>query len=451
MSNYLPLTAPPNCLLCAQFIQVGKLVVHRGMIPLSELYRTCFPSKSYTSYSARSTVLRHLPLACVRIGSIECGTSSVLVMKYNSGMDFGVIQRYFSSQPSQASVQSMTKKELKRILTFAQSRREKETIMYTAIKASGLSLTAARKRFGFKNLPSRMDAVDQAIHKAESICLAIDDLSRCRERAILQAHGILMEDSDSSFDSDSEDSTEVTEEHFPSLPSTAELVSSFQEAKCNWFDFVERIPFPETPQLSMYLRGLLSPCLNEKETRMLEQSYNAYVDFVQELKEREVDALNGLIVPDAAEIDADKLADVSDVTSSMVRDIIIQQRRSIDRHNRYLKAKKLSESNFLSKKKSDRQSTIVNQYPDIGNVIEKFVEDHNVGADHWRRTGVLTFDGNTKVGKKVTFSNIQAHLQEVYKRKFSYGTVVQLCVARNRRRRSAANYRGVAKVTCRRA
>ena len=54
---------------------------------------------------------------------------------------------------------------------------------------------------------------------------------------------------------------------------------------------------------------------------MLEQSYNAYVydrDFVQELKERKVDALNGLIVPDAAEIDAAKLADVSDVKSSMV-------------------------------------------------------------------------------------------------------------------------------------
>ena len=55
------------------------------------------------------------------------------------------------------------------------------------------------------------------------------------------------------------------------------------------------------------------------------------------------------------------------------------------------------------------------------------------------------------MGKKVTFKNTQSHLQEVYKRKFSYGTVVQLCVARNRHRRSAANYRGIAKVTCRRA
>ncbi len=34
---------------------------------------------------------------------------------------------------------------------------------------------------------------------------------------------------------------------------------------------------------------------------------------------------------------------------------------------------------------------------------------------------------------------------------FAYGTVVQLCVAQNRRRHSAARYKGVAKVTSRRA
>ena len=34
---------------------------------------------------------------------------------------------------------------------------------------------------------------------------------------------------------------------------------------------------------------------------------------------------------------------------------------------------------------------------------------------------------------------------------FSYGTVVQLCVAHNKHRRSAANYKGIAKVTTKRA
>ena len=53
--------------------------------------------------------------------------------------------------------------------------------------------------------------------------------------------------------------------------------------------------------------------------------------------------------------------------------------------------------------------------------------------------------------KKVTYSRIKEHLEEVYQRKFSYGTVVQLCVARNRRRASAKHYKGVAKVTSCRA
>ena len=39
----------------------------------------------------------------------------------------------------------------------------------------------------------------------------------------------------------------------------------------------------------------------------------------------------------------------------------------------------------------------------------------------------------------------------MYLRHFSYGTVVKLCVARNKRRRSAGNYKGVAKVTTRTA
>ena len=63
----------------------------------------------------------------------------------------------------------------------------------------------------------------------------------------------------------------------------------------------------------------------------------------------------------------------------------------------------------------------------------------------------MTFDGNTNLKQKVTFSRIKQHLETVYKRKFSFGSVVQLCVARNKRRRSANRYNGVAQVTRRRA
>ena len=94
---------------------------------------------------------------------------------------------------------------------------------------------------------------------------------------------------------------------------------------------------------------------------------------------------------------------------------------------------------------------IVKDYPEIGMEIEKFVKDCGVGADAWRRTGILTFDGNRKLQKKATFKRIKEHLEQVYQRTFAYGTVVQLCVARNKRRKSAERYQGLANVTQRRA
>lgn len=86
--------------------------------------------------------------------------------------------------------------------------------------------------------------------------------------------------------------------------------------------------------------------------------------------------------------------------------------------------------------------------PDIGEVMEKFVEERNIGADAWRRTGVLTFDGNTSVKEKVTYERLHQHLMSVYN---SYGTTVQLCVARNCRRKSAQRYKGVPKIMSSRA
>ena len=63
------------------------------------------------------------------------------------------------------------------------------------------------------------------------------------------------------------------------------------------------------------------------------------------------------------------------------------------------------------------------------------------------RTGVLTFDGNTSVKNKATYKRFKDHLEDRYGRIFSYGTVVELCVARNKRRKSSQKYKVVAKVT----
>lgn len=88
-------------------------------------------------------------------------------------------------------------------------------------------------------------------------------------------------------------------------------------------------------------------------------------------------------------------------------------------------SKNIAGQGFLSRKEVSH-ANILTSYPDIGEVIESFVQECSVGADSWRRTGLLTFDGNVKVNKKCTYKRIQEHLECYYGRKFSYGTVNRL-------------------------
>lgn len=167
--------------------------------------------------------------------------------------------------------------------------------------------------------------------------------------------------------------------------------------------------------------------------------------------ERNARALNRLIVSEIESDDPTSYVGLHDPFSEAGRSVILARRKAIQRRNRRLRAKKIAEQRFLSKKKSKRVSKILAECSDIGKVIEDFVSASNVGADAWRRTGVLTFDGNTRLPQKVTYERIRKHVQNVYKRKISYGTIVQLCVARNKRHLSSQRYKGVAKVTTRRA
>ena len=68
----------------------------------------------------------------------------------------------------------------------------------------------------------------------------------------------------------------------------------------------------------------------------------------------------------------------------------------------------------FSRKASKRATTLLQKLPDIGETIDTFVQNHQVGADAWRRTGVLTFDGNVKLKETVTFEKIRQHLQDTY-------------------------------------
>lgn len=162
------------------------------------------------------------------------------------------------------------------------------------------------------------------------------------------------------------------------------------------------------------------------------------------MQEREVRAWNGDIILESDSDDPDEYMLSFDNTrkNSLLQKKLAQVQRRAKRKSVDL----LSRQNLLGRKKGTRES-IAEKYPDIGKVIESFVKERSVGANAWRRTGVLTFDGNKPIKEKVTYERVCQHLQQVYKRTFGYGTVVQLCIARNRRRKSASRYKGVAHVT----
>ena len=70
-------------------------------------------------------------------------------------------------------------------------------------------------------------------------------------------------------------------------------------------------------------------------------------------------------------------------------------------------------------------SKLLQECPDIGEVIETYVQDRNVGADAWRRTGVLTLDGNVQLKETVTYERIRQHLVDVYKLERLFSSVWQ--------------------------
>ncbi len=84
----------------------------------------------------------------------------------------------------------MEKKELKALLTMAQSDGERELIRYSVVKTSGLSATGARKAYGLERMKERMRGVEDAIEEARLIRTAIDNLAKVQDKAVFLSMGI---------------------------------------------------------------------------------------------------------------------------------------------------------------------------------------------------------------------------------------------------------------------
>ena len=163
--------------------------------------------------------------------------------------------------------------------------------------------------------------------------------------------------------------------------------------------------------------------LSVEEERVIEQSRQAY------LLSQRLQSIGG---EDTGEEIVSE-SDVSEGQMLQVEDLLGERVRAIFN-------KKRSDVRRKGIREVKRVSQVLRDCPGISQAIEDFVKACGAGPDAWWRTGALTFDGNKKIKQKATFKKITEHLEQKYNRSISYGSVVQLCVARNRRRRSAVRY-----------
>ena len=453
------------CPECTNMIKAAEVIQEVGICTLSSVFKTVFPEVTYHTPYAKRRLLQ-MPVVAIRIQEPSSGRAEIHIMELISGVDYLKLSHFLNACANKKSTPtpSMSKAELKELLHLAQSDKERELVRYTAFRASGLTKTGAQKHFGFQNLPERIARVEESLKEVARIRDCIDSLSKVQEDALLQSMGI-NPGGDSSEECTDSDEDQNSESDNPSadlltLPTDEELLQFLKQSRCNWFELVDHVvkrsdncEEATITQLEKVFPHVMALDLSNSEKCLIEQSHQAFnLDYSNSHSvEREANALNGLIVTDSESDDPDTYLEVHDLCSAKAQALITKKRKSIRRRARYLKSKHIAERNFLARKVSHQVRGILKEYPNIGQEIESFVQEANIGADAWRRTGVLTFDGNTRVKAKVTYERIRQHLMKVYQRKFSFGTVVQLCIARNKRRLSASRYKGVAKVTSRRA
>ena len=374
------------------------------------------------------------PLTAVRVGKPQTGRSAWYLVEFVEGVDY-VSFAHFSEAVFRSKTPSqpigMGKNEVKALLGLARSDRERELVRYSIFKTSGLTSTGARQKYGFERMYERTKHVEECLEAAFSIREAINKISQVQNKAIVNAMGLVYSDSSESDTDDSEIESILSpplqlESNDTTLPSYDTLKKVLEDGQYNWFmvvDVLEQSVHCEDSVMESILKKFYSYMLdlqiNPQQKNLLSTSYEAHHISMQDADQCRIAAsLNGDIVSDSESDNPEDYVGLTSVTSEGARQIITRKRKAIARRARRI---------------NKRVKMLVDRFPDIGETIESYVSEANIGADAWRKTGVLTFDGNLKV-KQVTYGCIQQHLQDKYDYKFSYETVVQMCVARNKHR-----------------
>ena len=175
--------------------------------------------------------------------------------------------------------------------------------------------------------------------------------------------------------------------------------------------------------LDNFLKNILSLQEIQCDSYLIHQSYQAVLASNAEswMDCQNADSINGIIIMDSESEDAEIWTKAATVEAEKQK--VVEKQRVIMRQKLRRQVKHVADV-FVEKSFKKVRGLIIKKFPNTGKNIETLVTEWNVGVDYWRRTGILTFDGNCNVKEKVTYNRIREHLQQFYGCHFSYGTIV---------------------------
>lgn len=254
-----------------------------------------------------------MPLISIRIGDPSSGQSFSVLMEKFAGMDyskFGIILNGLSLKQSATEGTTLEKSVVKMLLGIAKSDRERACLRFAIFKASGMTPTAARRRYGFENMSAHVEEVEDTLLKVQQIHEAISELASIEDKALLQSFGLEEEGESSSCESEGEGGMDDPEEGSPvseqqALNITEDHKMLLRRCDFNWFEFVECLQSQEQQDISFMSAELFesfSECgLNEKELSLLRMSYLAFCAAEGDVydQDRIARAVNGEIVSES--------------------------------------------------------------------------------------------------------------------------------------------------------
>lgn len=233
-----------------------------------------------------------------------------------------------------------------------------------------------------------MNRVKDPIAEAKAILSAFEGIAKVQEAAVLSWFGVDINDLTDSYDSSSESQLDDDVNTNPLPPSTStatlsrgDVVCVFRRAQCNRFEVVSMgTDMGIDPNVLEGQYEYKTRDLAERELRLLEQSYSAYLQV--EAREtpsqmREASAINGDILSESESDDLDGY-----LTTERARAALTKKVKAAHCKCQRDRAKAIiAQKHFLKQKLSKRVSHILSKCPLIGKTVEEFVQDRSVGAD----------------------------------------------------------------------